>query len=279
MLTWLRSVHREYLVELRAEVDAEAGPGPQADRQLMVVILTVLGCLILMNYYGNSGRMNYPMGLLEALGFEDGAKRFAAALTQGEHQRFARKVFWAGSRVVGYVLLPMTVALIAFRGGRGPSLTELFGLRTDRFFAHWRAYAVMLAVIAPFVFGASFSPAFQHKYPYYKLAAGESLWPWFVAWEILYALQFLGLEIFYRGFMVHGLKARLGHASIFVMMLPYMMIHYGKPLPECVGSIIAGFVLGTMSMKSGAIWWGAALHIIVAWTMDFLSLWHRGYFG
>jgi hypothetical protein len=39
---------------------------------------------------------------------------------------------------------------------------------------------------------------------------------------------------------------------------------------------VAGFVLGTMSLESGAIWWGAALHVVVAWTMDALCLYHQG---
>jgi hypothetical protein len=59
-------------------------------------------------------------------------------------------------------------------------------------------------------------------------------------------------------------------------MVPYMMIHFGKPLPEAAGSIIAGFVLGTLSLRSCSIWWGALIHVLVACGMDVLALWHRG---
>lgn len=274
--TFLRGVHQEYVVDLRAKVDAVAGPSPRADRQLQVVVFTVLACLILMRFYGSASHLKYPIDLLRGLGLDGAAEAFRAALFAGPNQQFNRKVFWASARVLGYVVVPMTVAALALRGRDGPSLRELFGLETRHFFRHVRAYLLMLAVIMPFVVGASFAPAFQAKYPFYRLQSGEGLWPWFVAWEGLYALQFLSLEIFYRGFMVHGLKPRLGHASIYVMMIPYMMIHFGKPLPECVGSIIAGFVLGTMSLKSGAIWWGAILHVVVAVTMDLLSLYHQG---
>lgn len=272
---WLRGIHRVYVRDLRAEWDAKTGPGPEADRQMVVVVMTVLASLIFMRFYGSTGRLSYWTSLLSGVGLPEWGDWLHATLRTGEHQRFASKVFWASARVVGYIVLPMTVALIAFRG-RGVSLNELFGLKTSDFFKHARVYLFLLAVIAPAVVIASFNSGFQRTYPFYKLAPGESLWPWFIGWELLYALQFLGLEIFYRGFMVHGLKPRLGHAAIFVMMIPYMMIHFGKPLPECVGSIIAGFVLGTMSLKSGAIWWGAILHVAVAWGMDFLSLWHQG---
>jgi hypothetical protein len=48
-------------------------------------------------------------------------------------------------------------------------------------------------------------------------------------------------------------------------------------MPEAIGSIVAGFVLGTLALKSGSIWWGALAHVTVAVTMDLLSLWHRGF--
>ena len=43
--------------------------------------------------------------------------------------------------------------------------------------------------------------------------------------------------------------------------------------------IIAGIVLGFMSLKTRSIWLGAALHIAVAVTMDLLALWRLGHFG
>ena len=63
--------------------------------------------------------------------------------------------------------------------------------------------------------------------------------------------------------------------AIFVMMVPYCMLHFGKPMPETFGAIIAGIVLGFACLKTGSIWLGAAIHIAVAWSMDTLVLLHR----
>ncbi len=90
--------------------------------------------------------------------------------------------------------------------------------------------------------------------------------------EALYAAQFVALEFFYRGFFLHGIRRALGYSSIFAMMVPYAMIHFGKPLPEALGSVLAGFILGTVSLKSDSIWGGCAIHIVVATSMDLLSL-------
>jgi membrane protease YdiL (CAAX protease family) len=50
------------------------------------------------------------------------------------------------------------------------------------------------------------------------------------------------------------------------------MIHYGKPLPETLGAIGAGVILGTLAMRTRSIWGGVLIHIGVAITMDMLAL-------
>jgi len=52
------------------------------------------------------------------------------------------------------------------------------------------------------------------------------------------------------------------------------MIHFGKPLPETIGAIFAGIVLGSMSLKSNSIWLGVLLHFSVAISMDFFAVWN-----
>ena len=38
--------------------------------------------------------------------------------------------------------------------------------------------------------------------------------------------------------------------SIVVMTVPYTMIHFGKPMPEAIGAIFAGLILGYMALRS-----------------------------
>ena len=122
----------------------------------------------------------------------------------------------------------------------------------------------------PAVIIASHTPSFRHTYPFYRLAnrSGFDLW----AWEALYAAQFVSLEFFFRGFILQGLRRALGSNAIFVMIVPYCMIHYGKPLPETLGAIGAGLILGTLAMRTKSIWGGVLIHIGVAMTMDVLAL-------
>jgi membrane protease YdiL (CAAX protease family) len=57
------------------------------------------------------------------------------------------------------------------------------------------------------------------------------------------------------------------------------MIHFYKPMPEAFASIVAGLALGYMSLRTHSIWLGAAIHVTVALSMDFASLWRQGRLG
>ena len=128
----------------------------------------------------------------------------------------------------------------------------------------------------PLVFFFSHTASFQHRYPFYVLKSNESIYPNLLIWEGFYFVQFFALEFFFRGFLLHGTKSQFGFYSVFVMMIPYCMIHFTKPLTETIAAIIAGIVLGTLSLKSNSIWLGVFIHCTVALTMDFCSLYQKG---
>jgi hypothetical protein len=58
---------------------------------------------------------------------------------------------------------------------------------------------------------------------------------------------------------------------------PYCMIHFGKPMPESLAAIIAGVVLGFLSIKNNSIVLGFLIHCSVGMAMDMASLWNKGF--
>jgi hypothetical protein len=135
-------------------------------------------------------------------------------------------------------------------------------------------YPAMVLVVLPLVVIVSFSKSFSDHYPLYS-QAGDSLWSLLI-WELSYGLYFLVLEFFFRGFMIFSLSRCLGSFSIFVMVIPYVMIHFGKPVAETIGSIIAGIFLGTLALRARSIFGGVFIHITIAWSMDILALLQKG---
>lgn len=186
--------------------------------------------------------------------------------------QFNHLLWWAIVTISGYVVLPAIAVKVLFR-----ERLRDFGLRVKGSFGSWRVYLVLFAISIPFIVFASTQANFQETYPFYDLEAGENWWPYLWAWWGLYATQFVALEFFFRGFMVHGLKLRMGITSVFVMVVPYVMIHFAKPPLEAFSAIVGGTVLGYLSLKTKSVWWGAALHIAIAASMDLLALGQKGF--
>ena len=82
----------------------------------------------------------------------------------------------------------------------------------------------------------------------------------------------------YPGWALYS-SPRVGVYAIFVMMVPYCMLHLTKPLPEALASVVGAVALGFMSLRTRSIWMGTAIHVTVAWSMDAASLWRQGFFG
>jgi hypothetical protein len=133
------------------------------------------------------------------------------------------------------------------------------------------------AIMLPLVYLMSLTSGFAAKYPFLRVYNGDPyLSSTLLVWELVYFLQFFGLEFFFRGFVLHSLKPQLGLYSILVMTVPYTMIHFQKPMAETFAAIFAGIFLGWLSLKNGNIWLGLVLHCTVAFSMDILALWNSG---
>ncbi len=149
-----------------------------------------------------------------------------------------------------------------------------YGLRLTRkgAFLYW----VFPVLILPGTFFVAMDSQFQMTYPF--LHQPGSMFE-LVIWEAAYILQFLALEFFFRGFMFTGLAKTIGaYASILLCSIPYLMIHFSKPLPEAISSFFGSMILSYLVLRYKTIIYGFYAHIVFAVSLDIFSLYHRGWF-
>lgn len=254
-------------------VEADSARETNRERRsldLEIVGLIVLVCIVLsfMDYYGGSNDYRWIENLA---GLFPGEAAYAVQsfFRDEQYGRLARLGYWSMSTFVGYGLLPGLYVRFVMK----KRLTDI-GLSMKGALEHWWIYAAMYLLVLPAVYAVSFTESFQNTYPFYS-EAGRS-WFDFLVWQSLYALQFLSLEFFFRGVLIHGIKKRFGFYAILISVIPYCMIHFGKPMPETLGAIFAGLALGVLSLFTRSIWLGVAIHISVAVTMDILSMLAKG---
>lgn len=246
-------------------------PFDKENRKVLFIIVIACLCLIGIQYLSNTSSYLYFLPLIKKVMYN--AKNILQYyLYSHPDYELHQLVWWGGWTSFFYFIIPTLFIKVYLR----ENLSD-YGFKFRGMFKGWQIYLTMLAIILPCVFIVSFESGFQSTYPFYS-PPKENFWGKLLIWELTYMLQFITLEFFFRGFIVHGLKHKLGFYSVLVMIMPYCMIHFTKPLPECIGSIIAGLILGTLSYRYTSVMFGAILHMTVAICMDLLSLWHKGYF-
>lgn len=179
------------------------------------------------------------------------------------------KAWWVGSILIGFVALPAIVMAVV----PGTKFRDC-NLSLRGFVRHFWIYVGLFGAVLPVIWFVSLTPQFYTFYPMYGLA-GRS-WSDLLMWEGMYIGQFVALEFFFRGFLVGGLSKRIGILAVPVAVIPYMMLHFTKPMPEAAASVVAGLILGYLAWKTKSIWGGVCIHCAVAVSMDLLALAHKG---
>ena len=153
----------------------------------------------------------------------------------------------------------------------GPTLAGAVGLTRNNF--RLLPYFGLLLCVVPLIVLASTRHDFLQVYPKVKNLAfingyAKPAWPWQLGYELSYGLDFLGIELFFRGLLVIALVNYVGPAAILPMAAFYCTIHFGKPLGECISSFFGGLILGVLAARTRTILGGLIVHLGLAWLME-----------
>ena len=212
----------------------------------------------------------------------------AAALLLTLHRRYSRRSFFGQHFAEYFSGLPLPEShsyyywflITAFTLFLFPALVAKFGT-TERLSSYgvqlgnqklgWRVTGVAWVLMIPVVILAVIVyPPFVAKYPLCKAVVGS--WQAFLLYQLAYGVYMFSWEFFFRGFMLFGLERKFGNYSILIQTIPFAVLHASKPLPEALGSIIAGVLLGVLALETRSFLYGAAIHWLVAMTMDVVAV-------
>lgn len=149
----------------------------------------------------------------------------------------------------------------------------------------FRPYALLILLVFVGIGIASFLGDLTNYYPRYLRTGGGRFarlheWPsWLpmLTYESIYGLGFLGVEFFFRGFLVIGFSRVLGGHAVLAMVGPYVFLHFGKPMSECISSAFGGYLIGILAYYSRHIWGGVILHVALAWFMELFAWLQKSY--
>jgi len=81
---------------------------------------------------------------------------------------------------------------------------------------------------------------------------------------VLFAWEYL-----LRGFLLFGLKKHFGEASIIIQMVPFVLLHLGKPEAETLSCIVTGLWFGWIAYRGKSFWPAFIIHVFINFTVRF----------
>ncbi len=154
---------------------------------------------------------------------------------------------WMGQMLFFFFLPVATIRLVL----RANPLD--FGLRPGNWRLWLKYLALAAAIIVPVLLVASQSQSMKEYYSASESGLGR--------YVITMALLLFAWEFFFRGFLLFALKEKFGAAAIFIQMVPFALMHLGKPEIEVLSTLITGVLFGFICYRSGSFWPAYIIHL------------------
>ncbi|HMO34032.1 MAG TPA: CPBP family intramembrane metalloprotease [Lacibacter sp.] len=138
-----------------------------------------------------------------------------------------------------------------------------------------RPYLLMLLLMTPLVVLVSNWTSFTQAYPraqhVTQLYGSAARLADYLLFETAYLLDFVSIELFFRGFLIAAVSQTAGRQVLLPAALFYFSIHLGKPAAEAIGSFFGALVLGSAARHTHSIWGGWLVHAGIALLLELLA--------
>ena len=161
------------------------------------------------------------------------------------------------STFIYYAVFPILVILIILR--KNPLD---FGLRIGNP-RIWVKYVLVICLVsAAVLYAASFSPSLQSYYQMEKFN--------FLSYFLTSCVSLSASEYIYRGFLIFGLEEKFKEGSILIQVIPFVLLHLGKPEMETLSTLFTGVLFGYVAYRGKSYWPAFIIHLFI--NIYFLAL-------
>lgn len=136
------------------------------------------------------------------------------------------------------------------------------------------ATMILAALTMPLAFMSAKKPSHQVNYPQIR----EKNWTRSLVLKnsLGWSAYLLGYEFLFRGILLFPLVDAMGvWPAIAINTAMYSATHIPKGLDETIGAAFLGVVLCLITLMTGTIWVAVVVHIIMALTNSFSSIYHN----
>jgi len=173
-------------------------------------------------------------------------------------------LYWFIGDFITFFILPILIIRFFLK-----EKLSNYGLQIGDYKTGLKITIIFIVIMLPLVWFASSSDSFANVYPH--LSSARESWQIFIIYEIGLLVYMIAWEFVWRGYMLFGLYEKFGFYSIFIQMIPFVILHNGKPMLETFGSILAGLALGILALRTKSIFYCVIAHMSVMFNIDLIS--------
>ncbi len=229
--------------QLRLEAD-------KLDKKTVIVFLSIL-ILQTISWYFTSVRF-FRTSLLPGVSGSYYAKLY-------------QYLYWFGGDFLVFFIVPLLIILFMFR-----EKPLEFGLRWGDHKKGLQYTFIAAFIMIPALWFVSAQPDFVKTYPQLKMARTD--YSILLIYEFGMMLYMFAWEFVWRGYTLFGLKPRFGVYAIFIQLIPFVILHNGKPALETFSSIAGGLALGILAYRTRSFLYGFIIHFIIMFFIDLFSM-------
>lgn len=145
-----------------------------------------------------------------------------------------------------------------------------YGLKFGNYKIGFSFTLIFLFVMIVIIWFVSASTNFASIYPY--LSSAKTDWKILFFFEAGMFLYMFAWEFIWRGFTLFGLEKKFGWYAVFIQMIPFVILHNGKPFLETFGAILGGIGLGIIALRTRSVYYCIIIHLGVIYSIDILSV-------
>ena len=128
---------------------------------------------------------------------------------------------------------------------------------------------IAILIFIPIVILVSNSENFTEYFPLMNSAKNDLIV--FLVYEIFFLAFIFSWEFIFRGYILFGLEKKFGLYAIFIQMIPFVLLHSGKPFIETFSSIFGGLFLGYLALRTRSMLYGFLIHYLILVALDLLG--------
>jgi len=231
----------------------------------------------LLRLWANIRRMDFAtvfilisVGVLSTVNYYYGGRSFIKKVFTDVFASKSALVYWSTIlRNIARFVISFLIPIILIKWPLRAKFKD-YGLGIGDWRFGLKITLIFVAVMMPIIWFVSSSESFARTYP--SCFGVKDDWGRFALFAATYLLYMTGWEFLWRGYMLFGLKEKFGFYAILVQMIPFTILHFGKPFAESISAVFAGVALGILAWRSRSFWYCMLTHTIVIISINFVAV-------